>query len=207
LNISILEIGELATMIADEVEKARPISRGAITSVASLAPIDERTDLCILISEHPCQKVARTLDDRCFERGIPFLPMIVEHPFLFIGPVANLDGSVCYHCFSDRYAQHNPISHIASVVDKHYEDRLSHGPKGVHPGDVAFWSQWLLYSFETGFESFARTVARVHLLTRENVTSPVVPVHGCPRCGLHKDERTRSYADLLTHFGDREVLA
>ena len=52
--------------------------------------------------------LTRTADELSFARMIPWLPVVMEHPRMRIGPLVFPGEGPCFRCFTMRLAQHDP---------------------------------------------------------------------------------------------------
>jgi len=157
------------------------------------------TDALVLAAWRPEPKTAALLDTVAFQRGVPFIPAIMEHPYLRVGPTVVPGFGSCYHCFLQRLLQHAPAPHLTQALYDHYASHPTEGPAGYPPFAVSVAAMTLaeiLHNLATHPASQAGVVRQINVQTMKTTRSHVVGVHGCPRCGLRRTERTRSYETL-----------
>ncbi|ANB62127.1 hypothetical protein [Anoxybacteroides amylolyticum] len=201
MKIQLFEIGEFANRIGDMISKELEPDRVKVenNSLEKL-PVRHDADLYMVISEHLCVDLCKYIDNISRNYKKYFLPIVMDHPYLTVGPFVQYSQGACYHCYYGRFMQHNPAPHVTRALEKHYRECIGKGPKGYHPLDAAIVSNWLIYSVKNSFNHFQGKLWRMNLVSRESVTSKVIGIHGCKRCGSKKDEKTRSYFALLNRL-------
>jgi hypothetical protein len=198
MKIQLFEIGEFANRIGDLLSERLETDRIKVEdNDFEKLPVRHDADLYVVISEHLCVDLCKYIDNINHNYKKCFLPIVVDHPYLTVGPFVQYGQGACYHCYYERFMQHNPIPHVTRALERHYSEFIGKGPKGYHPLDVAIVSNWLLYSVKNSFNHFQGKLWRMNLISRESVTAKVIGIHGCKRCGSQKDEKTRSYSALL----------
>ncbi|AEV84086.1 hypothetical protein ACWT_3063 [Actinoplanes sp. SE50] len=141
----------------------------------------------------------RAFDERAHRTGDPWLPVILDHPVLEIGPAVLPGVGACHGCYRLRLAQHDPARTVRAAVDRHYELDPDAGPAGYLPSTALFAAAAaaeVVQRLRTDPEGEAGRVRQIEVPTQQLRTGRVVGVHGCPRCGLGRDEQTRSYDRL-----------
>ncbi|MFC7479477.1 hypothetical protein ACFQX7_04660 [Luedemannella flava] len=105
----------------------------------------------------------------------------------------------CHGCYRRRVAQHDPGQAVSAALGRHYEQDDRDGPAGHLPSAALFAAAtatdvadrlWVAPEAEAG------RVRQLDVPTQQLRSGQVVGVHGCPRCGLGRDETTRSYERL-----------
>jgi bacteriocin biosynthesis cyclodehydratase domain-containing protein len=155
--------------------------------------------LNLLVSWRRVPRMEREFDEESFRTGQPWLPVILDHPVLEIGPVVVPGSGACHGCYRGRLAQHDTTRAIRSAVDDHYDRDPFSGPAGFLPATALFAAASAAEVVERLRESPASEAGRVRQIevpTQQLRSGRVVGVHGCPRCGLGRDETTRSYERL-----------
>jgi bacteriocin biosynthesis cyclodehydratase domain-containing protein len=148
---------------------------------------------------------ATVLDRVAFERRVPWLPVIVEHPLLRVGPAVVPGAGACYSCWRRRLRQHAVAPDIDAALERTSLAAGGDGPAGHLPAvarlaaAVALDVVGRLARRET---AEAGRVRQLDLLTRRLTTGAAVGVHGCPRCGLGRDEPARSHRQLLADLAE-----
>ncbi|AWK96227.1 TOMM precursor leader peptide-binding protein [Bacillus velezensis] len=155
--------------------------------------------LHVFAAWRPSACISKQLDRLFFQWKEPWLPIIMEHPYLRIGPLIIPGKGPCFHCFHARLLQHSPVPEYLKKIDDHYAKHPEAGPKG-YLRSFAGWSaafvSIVLKSMEDG-ESLAGSMWQTNVLTRDSFRSNTIGVHGCPRCGLKRSEKSRSVDKLF----------
>ncbi len=132
-----------------------------------------------------------------------FVPAVIEEAELVIGPVIIPGLSACYTCYERRVLQHCTRPDAREALKRHYETVEDSGPKGhlkVFADLAAARLAQVAYEVETQPHQIAGAVWQFDLMRRMSTLSTVVGIHGCHHCGLHREERTRSYSLLLAEL-------
>lgn len=204
MKVNIIQIGKFASDISKQLNGEQwNVTVTEVNEDYSIPNIDnmiQTAETHILISHHPCVSFCKSINDLCYKYKKTFVPIIIDQPYLTIGPIFKAQGDSCYFCYLDRYMQHAANPDITQSVFDYYDRRVRNGPNGYHYSDVLFVSNLIFANLESSFEQFRGKLLRVNLINREIVVSEVIGVHGCPRCGLNRDEKTRSYKDLHNYL-------
>jgi bacteriocin biosynthesis cyclodehydratase domain-containing protein len=200
----VLAVGEFGSAVADILAgPERPgspvIYDGPIA--AGHLPVAETY---VLVSGHPAPAALETLDDAVFAWGCRLVPVTVEHPYLRLGPVVVPGRSPCYHCFAARCLQHALVPAYALAVTEHFRDQQAPSWPGYLPPVAtiaAAWAQRALHWEAGAGLGSPGAVQMLNMLTFQQFAGAVVGVHGCRRCGLGRDEHTRSTAGMAEFVG------
>ena len=196
----VVAIGPFGEAVAHDLAKVLDV---VITKPTSEGYVQPRywpdASVHILAAWRPVLEIAHVLDTVAFTWQVPWLPVIYEHPYLFIGPTVVPGVGPCYSCFRLRYLQHSKTEDLTDVLDSYYASHPAAGPRGYLPTTVAFaaaivWEVTQRLTLEPEVE--AGQIRQINLLSLETHKSRVVGVHGCEHCGCGRDERTRSVAQL-----------
>jgi bacteriocin biosynthesis cyclodehydratase domain-containing protein len=155
--------------------------------------------LHVLTAWRHAPSFADAVDAAAFAWRVPWLPVVAEHPFVYIGPAVLPGVGPCYTCFRRRLVQHSQTSDLAEALHAHYEAEPPAGPKGYLPAAAtlaAMKACELIDRIDSAPAVEAGNVYQLHLLTCRTLSCGVVGIHGCRRCGTGRNERTRSYAEL-----------
>jgi hypothetical protein len=205
MRLQLFEIGEFAAMVGNVLSEPFDMVRTVVENpFYHRLRIDKNADGYLVISEHPSVDLCRFIENATWNTQKPFLPVIIDHPYMTVGPLVNKSAGICYHCYNERLMQHHPSPGLASAVNRYYETHIGEGPKGFHTLDVSMVANWIAYTFKENIDLFTGKLWRLNLITRECVTSLPVAIHGCPRCGGHIDENSRSYAKLWDSLFESE---
>lgn len=153
----------------------------------------------LFIANYQSVSLLRQLDVEVHKRNIPFIPVVLDSPFLVVGPVIIPGNEGCYHCYHERIMQHHPNAELTRSVQQYYNDQQIVGVQGYHPADIVLIGNLLKRIVERP-EMYQGKFFRLNEVTREWNKSSVTGIHSCPRCGLQRDEETRGYLGLAQYF-------
>lgn len=176
-------------------DAAGPVTRPPIPDQA--LPPGPR--LNVLVSWRRVPRTEREFDEEAFRTGDPWLPVVLDHPVLEIGPAVVPGTGPCCGCYRRRIAQHDPSRAVRAAVDRHYDADPLAGPAGHLPSTALFAAAAVadvVDRLRTAPEDEAGRVRQINVPTQQLWSGRAVGVHGCPRCGLGRDESTRSYERL-----------
>ncbi|WP_436535065.1 TOMM precursor leader peptide-binding protein [Actinoplanes sp. HUAS TT8] len=138
-------------------------------------------------------------DEESHRTGRPWLPVILDHPMLEIGPVVVPGLGACQDCYRRRQAQHDNARVIRAAVGEYYDAHPDAGPDGYLPSTALLAAAAAADVVERLRDDPAAEAGRIRQIevpTQQMRAGRVVGVHGCPRCGTGRDETTRSYERL-----------
>lgn len=153
----------------------------------------------LLASWHRAPKLERDFDEESFKTGQPWLPVILDHPQLEIGPAVVPGLGACHDCYRRRQLQHDSARVIRTAIGEHYDAHPEDGPDGFLPSTAllaAAVAADMVERIRTDPAGVAGRIRQIEVPTQQVRTGRVVGAHGCPRCGLGRDETTRSYERL-----------
>ncbi|MDO7907930.1 hypothetical protein Q5741_16070 [Paenibacillus sp. JX-17] len=179
------------------------------TDLEEANPIGERVnpkeEFHILVSDVPLIRTAKEIETAVLQYGRVFIPIMVDYPFLTIGPLSMQGSEGCFHCYMDRLFQHDPNVKLTQGVYKHYEEGSNRGPVEIHPADnllIMNWIELLRENPQTAMEQFRGKISRINLYNRTFVNSKVIGVHGCKLCGEPIEPESRSYIHMLKYLNE-----
>ncbi|GLW30280.1 TOMM precursor leader peptide-binding protein [Actinoplanes regularis] len=155
--------------------------------------------LNLLVTWRRMPELEREFDEESFRSGRPWLPVVLDHPMLEIGPAVVPGAGACHGCYRLRIAQHDNARVIRAAIDDYYEAHPEAGPDGFLPSTAllaAATAAEVVGRLRADPAEEAGRVRQIEVPVQQLRTGRVVGVHGCPRCGLGRDETTRSYARL-----------
>jgi bacteriocin biosynthesis cyclodehydratase domain-containing protein len=155
--------------------------------------------LNVLVAWRRVPQLEREFDEESFRCGQPWLPIGLDHPVLEIGPVVVPGAGACHGCYRGRLAQHDPSRAVRAAIDRHYDSDAAAGPAGYLPSTALFAAAAaaeIADRLDTAPETEAGRVRQLDVPTQQLQSGRVIGVHGCPRCGIGRDETTRSYERL-----------
>ncbi|MBV9257956.1 MAG: TOMM precursor leader peptide-binding protein [Ktedonobacteraceae bacterium] len=159
----------------------------------------------ILASWRPVPALQQLIDGISFAWKRPSITVVLNAPYLLIGPVVVPGISACYNCYERRFLQHSARQEVYRSLQAHYDQYPESGPQGYLPSLVHIAALRLaqnILQLDEDASKIAGQIWHMNTLTRYTFTARVVGVHACPRCGLRRDEATRSYLDMQKELAD-----
>jgi len=165
-----------------------------------------KADAFVLAAWRPVQQLCRLFERMSYSSLTPFIPIIMDAPHLQVGPVVAPGVGACHTCFEKRHLQHSARREAEHALREFYEAHPDAGPKGYLTPFAEIAAIRLIHflaKLQADPISVAGMVWRFDTMTRQVVSGRTVGIHGCTRCGLGSEERTRSFALLhreITRF-------
>ncbi|WZX99234.1 TOMM precursor leader peptide-binding protein [Bacillus sp. FSL W7-1360] len=201
--IHIIAVGKFGLEVATQIEKR--VGHTVVTEMPERLPLlpSDRfpvARLHILASWKPVSSLSKMMDNLSFAWNVPWIPIVLNHPQLQIGPVVTPKEGPCFHCYEKRVLQHSPFPGHIHAMHHYYDQTPTAGPKGYVRAFAGWSASHILYIdsiLTIGDEDVSGCLWQMDVLTRESCRSLVVGVHGCPRCGLGRSEKDRSVDQLM----------
>ena len=152
-----------------------------------------------MLAGRPVPAVTEEVDARSHATATPWLPVLIEAGALRVGPMVVPGTSACHRCFRRRLRQHAPARAVEAALERHFTASGDDEPYGHLPGTAVLAATAAADVLDLAAADPAAAGGQVRqqdLASGRLTTGRVVGVHGCDRCGLHRDERTRSTLDL-----------
>jgi bacteriocin biosynthesis cyclodehydratase domain-containing protein len=159
----------------------------------------------LLAAWRPTPGLSRACDEMSHAWRTPFIEAVMETPNLRVGPVVAPGLGACHGCAERRALQHSPRPGEHAALRDFYEANPGQGPRGFLPAFAEIAAVRLaqfVRRVNRDPAAAAGHVWRMNTILRETTSGVVVGIHGCPRCGLKRDESTRSYAALRRELAD-----
>ena len=143
----------------------------------------------------PSPAVAEQADELSFAHRRPWLPVIMEHPVLRVGPWVGPPGSPCFACYQARRDQHDEQRATTALLHEAYDDDPDLGPAGFLPqhARVAAGIALAMLAAAGRGAVLAGRVVTVRLGSASMSADHVAARHGCQRCSPdvpHRDLRS-----------------
>lgn len=190
-------VAERLRDLCRDVEVAGIDATGAVTAGRAEPGREARLDVLVAWRRVPAME--RQFDEESFRSRRPWLPVVLDHPTLEIGPLVVPGEGACHGCYRRRIAQHDAARTVRAAVDRHYDADPQAGPAGYLPATALFAAATVaevVDRFRDAPRDEAGRVRQIDVPTQQLRSGRVVGVHGCPRCGSGRDEATRSYERL-----------
>jgi bacteriocin biosynthesis cyclodehydratase domain-containing protein len=89
--------------------------------------------LVVLALWRPARRLCDMADQLSFEHDRPWLPVIMDFPYIRTGPVVQPPTGPCYHCYCHRRLRHDRHQRTTVLLLDEYEDDDATGPQGYLP--------------------------------------------------------------------------
>ncbi|MGG1441062.1 TOMM precursor leader peptide-binding protein [Brevibacillus laterosporus] len=159
----------------------------------------------VVASWRPVSSLCQLIDKICFAWKKPWVQIVMDHTSLIVGPVVVPGQEGCYTCFSKRQIQHSTFGKYIQQSQEAYKQNFRLGPKGflrTHVGMAANLFLHLDHHLQENLIKEAGSVYECNVIRSSTRKGKVVGFHGCPHCGLQRDESTRSYDYLLEKYDE-----
>jgi bacteriocin biosynthesis cyclodehydratase domain-containing protein len=155
----------------------------------------------VVVAGRPVPALTDRVDAWAAATGTPWLPVVVEGTALRAGPLVVPGESACHRCFRGRLRQHAAAPAVEAALDGHYRTGTADEPYGYLPGTAAVAAD-LIATALADRPAHTGRVRQRDLVSGRLSGGHVVGVHGCDRCGLLRDESTRSSAELYRSLSE-----
>jgi bacteriocin biosynthesis cyclodehydratase domain-containing protein len=172
-------------------------------------------DAVVLALWRPEPALCELADELSFRNSVPWLPVILEHPVIRIGPFVRPKTGPCFRCYATRKAQHDQQPWITAAMDTGYLRDQDCGPRGYLPHQARMAAALALEALGAGLAPSRRwngslmegEVVTVGLVTGGVQANPVIAVHNCDRCDAHRlSAGLGRLSDLATRSGGDPVV-
>jgi bacteriocin biosynthesis cyclodehydratase domain-containing protein len=167
-----------------------------VQEVVRTGTLDEAFDLdsalVVTATWRPSPSLHSRADGLSFERQRPWLPIVMEHWRILIGPLARPPAGPCHQCFARRRAQHDTRYSETVAADRAFSEDQEAGPRGYmpyHARVAASLAIWLVQLAQASSPSLAgpeavsaSKVLEFDLMTSDISVSSVIRCHDCNRC-------------------------
>ncbi|MEU4266228.1 TOMM precursor leader peptide-binding protein [Streptomyces argenteolus] len=144
-------------------------------------------------------------DELAHASGVPWLPVVLDHSVLRIGPFVAPGDGPCFRCLDQRRIQHDHQWDSSHVLRAAYERDRTLGPEGFLPQHArlaAGAAARLLNRAASGIAT-AGQVVTIQLSALTLSLDRVVAVHGCDRC---REAPVREDLISLLRLGGTETV-
>ncbi len=190
----IIAVGAFGVAVARSLSPAThvihmPVAGGGI----SIPP--EVTTL-LLATSVPAPHVELRLSEVAHSQSVDFLPIVLEHPRLRVGPVSRAGSRGCSSCYRHRIRQHAVDLLAQDALEEHFR----RDPEAAERGFPAHWPALAAGLARQADLADSVRVRHVDLLSNTPAVSRLVPVHGCGVCAPADAQapRQRSVARLMS---------
>lgn len=209
-SVRVISVGPFGGSVTRFLRSLRPdVAETAVPDApASAELVPEETRVIILAASHPVPHFCDRIDKLSHERGLAFVPVILEPALLRVGPVVLSRRPPCWDCWTRRCGQFASSPNIHQALLQHYS-MSNRGPRG-HLASFAAMAAGRVASVLSAMEAKPQPVAmcsaagrvwQIDLLTRTITAGRAEGIHDCPRCGLHRPAAARSFLEMQAELG------
>ncbi len=182
-RVAIAGVGDFGLDVADALAKsegARSVTPGVLESALADGVV------AVAALSRPCPDLCERLDELAFQAGTPWLPIVMEHPRIRVGPWGAAPAGPCYRCYCGRKRQHDTQPAVTRALEAAYDGGTASGPEGYLPHHVnlavGLASLSLRRHAAQGIAAAAGEALLVNVTSGRPAAHAVVPSHGCTRC-------------------------
>lgn len=211
--IHVLSVGPFGRAVGAAFKELMPKVPGVPEVLVTALRDDESTvpalwptaNIHILAAWRPVRALSRAFDEMCHRWRTPFIEAVMETPLLRVGPVVVPGSGSCRTCYEKRTLQHASRPAQLEALWGYYDANPGRGPQGYLAPFVEIAALRLAQfvdELKQNSDVAAGSVWELDVVSRITRTGKVVGIHGCPRCGLGRDESTRSFSEMLEELFD-----
>lgn len=120
--------GQVAALLSDYAGAPEVVPTRMID-----AAFDVEDALVVVATWRPSPPLCARADELSFVRGTPWLPVVMEHRQIMIGPLVRPPAGPCYRCFVRRRTQHDIRYSETVAADNAFSEDQEAGPRGHMP--------------------------------------------------------------------------
>ena len=201
-------VGEFGGRVAGFLSGWLPEAREFDPAGGISAAFSSEADMVVLVLWRPEPALCEMADALSFRNSLPWLPVIMEHPVIRIGPFVRPRIGPCFRCYATRKAQHDQQPWITAAMRAGYRRDKDCGPRGYLPHQARMAAALALevlgagtaFSHPRDRSLMQGEVVTVGLVTGGLQANPVIAVHNCDRCDA---PRLSSGLGLLSELAAR----
>ena len=191
-RVSIAATGHFGERVAQMLGAGLPGSRQVRAGEDEIAAVFAGGPSAVVVALwRPDQRLCEAADDLSLRYRVPWLPVVMEHPAIRVGPAICPPAGPCYRCYTRRRVQHDRNPSASAALRAAYERDPECGPAGYLPHQArlaAAIARDLLVRISAGRQSVdggrtAGEITTIQLLRGGQRGSRVVACHDCDRCG------------------------
>ncbi|MGR6919183.1 hypothetical protein ACU635_33465 [[Actinomadura] parvosata] len=145
-----------------------PVAGGDIAVPAAAATV-------VLAASVGAPAVELELSRAAHEGGFAFLPIVLEHPRLRVGPVSRAGSRGCSACYRNRTRQHALNVAAEDALEEHHR-------RDPVAADRGYLAHWPALAAALAGQVDPLVIRQFDLLSNTPLVSRLVPVHGCGVC-------------------------
>lgn len=199
-SVALLGLGEFGEHVAALL---RDNARWPVVTASSAADAIEKDSRAAIVSMwRPYPTACEEADALAFQQQRPWLPVVMDHPYVRVGPVVVPGRGACFACFTARYDQHDSQRDITAMLGAGFDREADLGVRGYlghHARLAAALAQMALGDLSADWlATTAGQVLSFNVYRSAIRRHSVIARSGCPRCGCPAPASSGSaMADLL----------
>jgi bacteriocin biosynthesis cyclodehydratase domain-containing protein len=132
----------------------------------------------VVVVPRPSWTLCERADELAYAHEKPWLPVVMEHPVLRVGPLVRPPSGPCFACYRSRRRQHDTERAASAALGAAYDADASLAPAGYLPHHARL-AAGVAAGFLTGGE--AGLAFAFDVLSSSGGTHRVVSCHDCER--------------------------
>jgi bacteriocin biosynthesis cyclodehydratase domain-containing protein len=186
--LAVASTGQFGERVSTFLAATRPGCREFSPRRSELTDAFAGSSMVVLALWRPDQKLCESADELSFRHRVPWLPIIMEHPVIRVGPMVRPPAGPCFGCYARRRVQHDPDRWASAILGEAYSNDPSSGPEGYLPHHARMTAALALAMLarpaihDEGQVAGDVTTIRLFAGAGGLRTWPVIACHGCDRC-------------------------
>jgi bacteriocin biosynthesis cyclodehydratase domain-containing protein len=175
----LLGVGPFGVRVAEILSGAFPGSR----TVDEDGLDDEfaNSDAVVVALWRPAPALCERADLLAHRSGIPWLPIVMRHPLVLVGPLVCPGRGPCFQCYEHRLVQHDKDWRNTRDIHAAYDRDPNCGPRGFLP-QHARMAAGIAACVLGDRHAVAGEVVSFSLAEQRIRKDAVLSCHGCARC-------------------------
>jgi hypothetical protein len=201
-TVNLLVVGPFGRAVARYFREFEPRALCAEVSPNDAPPIEAcgHARVNVVIAWRPVPDLCDYLDLISRQNRQFFVPLVMESAVLRLGPVITPEEGGCWPCWTKRAGQHTTSIDDHAAVMNYYSMHPFSGPRGYLEPYAMLAAVKIKQTVDSLPSVPAGYIWQLDTITRHILTGVMLGLHNCPRCGLHRDESTRSTSELERHM-------
>jgi bacteriocin biosynthesis cyclodehydratase domain-containing protein len=133
-KVALAGAGPFGMRVASLLAAAHPGYREASATLAEIsAAFTEPTTAVVIALWRPEPDLCDAADSMSYRYQRPWLPVVMEHPVIRIGPLVRPPAGPCFRCYARRRRQHDRQPWVTAALQAAYDKDQACGPGGFLP--------------------------------------------------------------------------
>lgn len=133
-KVTLAGAGPFGLRVASLLAAIHPGCRKTNATLAEIsAAFTEQANAAVIALWRPDPELCDAVDALSYRYQQPWLPVIMEHPVIRIGPLVRPPAGPCFQCYARRRRQHDPQPWVTAALQAAYDRSQACGPGGYMP--------------------------------------------------------------------------